>query len=66
MTDKWKHFDDWHIRKPDGETLNLNIAAAADYVLSLIERVQALEARAKKQQRARSRRKAQDDDNADA
>lgn len=67
MTDKFKHFDDWYIRKPDGTTLNLNTEAAADYVLGLMERVEALEARAVKQQRARSRRKAQgDDDNGDS
>ena len=67
MTDKFKHFDDWHVRKLDGTTLNLNTEEAADYMLSLIERVEALEARAKRTQRVRSRKKVQnDDDNGDA
>lgn len=60
MTDKWKHFDAWHIRKPDGSHLNLNTEEAADYVLSLIERVQVLEAQTRKRQAQRSRKKQSD------
>ncbi len=67
MTDKFKHFDDWHVRKPDGTTLNLNTEAAADYVLSLMERVETLEAQAHKRQAQRGRKKGQgDDDDGDA
>jgi hypothetical protein len=63
MTDKWKHFNHWYIRKPDGSQLDLNTGEAADYVLSLIERVQVLEAQARKRQAQRSRsRKVKDDD----
>ena len=68
MTDKWKHFDAWHIRKPDGSQLDLNTEEAADYVLSLIERVSVLEAQVRKRQAQRSRsRKVKDgDDDSDA
>jgi len=67
MISKFNQFGDWHIRKPDGVQLNLNTEEAADYVLSLIERVDVLEAQAHKRQAQRSRRKVQDDDdNGDA
>ena len=63
MTDKFKHFEDWHIRKSDGSQLNLNTEEAADFVLSLIERVGVLEAQAHKRQAQRSRtKKGQGDD----
>lgn len=62
MTDKWKHFDDWYIRLPNGITINLNTKDAADWALSLVERVEALEARAKKSERARGRKRAGADD----
>lgn len=66
MTDKWKHFGHWHIRKPDGTQLDLNTEEAADYVLSLIERVGVLEAQARKRQAQRSRRKVKNDDDGDS
>ena len=55
MIDKWKQFGDWHIRKPDGTQLDLNTEEAAVYVLSLIERVNVLEAQAHKRRATRSR-----------
>jgi len=68
MINKWKQFGDWHIRRPDGTQLDLNTEEAADYVLSLIERVNALEAQVHKRQatRSRSRKGKANDDNPDA
>lgn len=70
MTDKFKHFDAWRIRMPDGTALDLNTEEAADYVLSdyvlsLIERVGVLEARVRKRTRARSRSRKVKDEQSD-
>ena len=59
--DKFRQFGDWHIRKPDGSALNLNTGEAAEWVLSLIARVEALEAQARKRGTQRTRKKADDD-----
>jgi hypothetical protein len=57
MADKWCHFDNWCVRLPDGSPLELNSEAGADYVLGLLERVQALEAQQHKREQRRGRKK---------
>jgi hypothetical protein len=65
MTEKWCQFNDWHVRLPGGASLNLNSEAAADYVLSLVERVQVLEAQQRKREQRHGRKRAQGDGNGD-
>jgi hypothetical protein len=60
MTDRWCHFNDWYIRRPDGEPMRLNSEEAADYVLGLLDRVEVLEAQAHKREQQRQRRKVQE------